>query len=103
MISGSGWPSCLARLAALHRRRPDMNKRPAAGGALKVTTGPEVTLSIPPATHNDTDRGHIPTAPPRGPKAHKEMARTLRIRGNSAGELIVLAPGNDPFYKGTPA
>jgi hypothetical protein len=40
---------------------------------------------------------------PRGPKAHKEMARQLGIRGNSAGELIVLGPGNDPFYKGTPA
>src|SRR5215213_6955873 len=27
-----------------------MHERPAAGGALKVTTGQEVTLSIPPAT-----------------------------------------------------
>src|SRR5215217_7220615 len=40
---------------------------------------------------------------PRGPKAHKEMARQLGIRGNSAAKLIVLAPDNDPFYKGTTA
>jgi hypothetical protein len=39
---------------------------------------------------------------PRGPKAHKDMARKLGIRGSSAAELIVLAPDNDPFYKGTP-
>jgi hypothetical protein len=45
----------------------------------------------------------IPSTPPRGPEAHKAMARQLRIPGNSAAKLIVLAPDNDPFYKGTPA
>jgi hypothetical protein len=45
----------------------------------------------------------LPPVPPRGPKAHKEMARRLGIRGNSAAELIVLASANDPFYEGTPA
>ena len=80
-----------------------MTERPTGvGGALEVTTGAEVTESLPPATHIEHDTDIIPSAPPRGPKAHKDMARRLGIRGNSAGELIVLAPGNDPFYKGTP-
>jgi hypothetical protein len=54
-------------------------------------------------TETATAADILPSAPPRGPKAHKDMARRLGIKGNSAGELIVLAPGNDPFYKGTPA
>jgi hypothetical protein len=47
--------------------------------------------------------GGIPSTPPRGPKAHKDMARQLGIRGNSGTKLIALSDGNDPFYKGTPA
>jgi hypothetical protein len=43
-----------------------------------------------------------PSNLPRGPKAHKAMARQLGIPHNSAGELIVLDYGNDPFYMGTP-
>jgi hypothetical protein len=43
----------------------------------------------------------IPQTPPRGPKAHKQTAKQLGIRGNNASKLIVLSPGNDPFYKGT--
>ena len=43
----------------------------------------------------------IPSTPPRGPGAHRALARQLRIRHNSARELIVLTPDNDPFYCGT--
>jgi hypothetical protein len=52
-------------------------------------------ISLPPAADG------IPSTPPRGPDAHKAMARHLRIPGNSAAKLIVLAPDNDPFYRGT--
>jgi hypothetical protein len=50
-----------------------------------------------------SNAGDIPAIPPHGPKAHKDLARQLGIRGNSAAKLIVLSPNNDPFYKGTPA
>jgi hypothetical protein len=49
-----------------------------------------------------TPTAPIPSTPPRGPKAHKALARQLGIPHNSAGELIVLDYGNDPFYMGTP-
>jgi hypothetical protein len=71
-----------------------MTERPAGGGALGPTADQEVTSSVSPA---------IPLSPPRGPKAHKDMARRLGIARSSAQELIVLTPDNDPFYKGTPA
>jgi hypothetical protein len=44
----------------------------------------------------------IPSNLPRGPKAHKALAKQLGIPNNKAGELIVLDYGNDPFYMGTP-
>jgi hypothetical protein len=45
----------------------------------------------------------IPWESPRGPEEHKEMARQLGIPFQSANQLLVLAPDNDPYYKGLPA
>ena len=42
-----------------------MHERPAAGGALKVTTGQEVTSSIPPAVDNENERGQRDASPSR--------------------------------------
>jgi hypothetical protein len=70
--------------------------RPPAGNRRAEGDGVNVNSILPP-------KADIPLVPPRGPEAHKEMARRLGIRRNSAKELIVLAPDNDPFYKGTPA
>jgi hypothetical protein len=58
-------------------------------------TEPSTGTSISPASG-------IPLRLPRGPKAHKALAKQLGILNNKAGELIVLEYGNDPFYMGTP-
>jgi hypothetical protein len=58
-------------------------------------TEPSTGTSISPASG-------IPLRLPRGPKAHKALAKQLGILNNKAGELIVLDYGNDPFYMGTP-
>ena len=54
------------------------------------------------AAYKIVDGDIISSTPPPGPKAHKDMARRLGIKRNSAAELYVLAANNDPFYKGTP-
>jgi hypothetical protein len=54
-------------------------------------------------TYKIADGDIISSTPPRGPKAHKDMARQLGIKGNSAAELIVLSYTSDPFYKGRPS
>jgi len=74
---------------------PEGNQRPANRQKI-AATGQQLDASIL------ADSADIPATPPRGPKAHKEMAKQLGIRLNSANELIVLAKVNDPFYMGVP-
>jgi hypothetical protein len=71
------------------RRPPSAERGPVAGAPSKEIAPTD------PATND--------SAPPRGPAAHKAAAKALGIKGNAGGQLIVLQPNNDPFYKGTDA
>ena len=66
--------------------------------ALPKTGGARPHEQQPPAARRAADENSdvlsaasLPLTPPRGPKAHKDTARQLGIRGNSAAKLIVLS------------